>query len=127
MPALDGPPAPLFWRASSAAAAIMRLLGGRSGPPIKRSKSVGLTYCVPAIHCRLEMVGRGGITASGLKSLSCDGGSGWPVPQTLSMAISEDEVQPKMSPEGVMTVLEMRGLSSMGREAAPSSLRPGIE
>ena len=50
----------------------MRLLGGRSGPPIKRSKSVGLTYCVPAIHCKLEMVGRGGMTASGLKSLSCE-------------------------------------------------------
>ena len=88
---------------------------------------MGLTYCVPAIHCKLEIVGRGGMTASGLKSLSREVGSGWPVPQTLSMAISEGEVQPKMSPEGVMMVLEMRGLSSIGREAAPISLRPGRE
>lgn len=34
--------------------------------------SLGVVYCVPEIHCKFEIVGRGGIMASGLKSLSRD-------------------------------------------------------
>jgi hypothetical protein len=36
--------------------------------------SAGVTYWVPEIHWKFDMVGRGGITASGLKSLSSDRG-----------------------------------------------------
>lgn len=69
----------------------IRFEGGRSGPPtgessvggtlgcgkgyiLKMSISVGETYCVPEIHCRLDIVGRGGICACGLNSLSSDRG-----------------------------------------------------
>lgn len=68
----------------------MRFEGGRSGPPtdegglvgkweegqrgglLKMSMSEGVTYCVPATHWKFEIVGLGGIRASGLKSLSSD-------------------------------------------------------
>ena len=36
----------------------------------KKSKSAGVKYCVPDIHCIFEIVGRGGISAAGLKSSS---------------------------------------------------------
>lgn len=39
---------------------------------LSMSKSAGETYCVPEIHCRFEMVGRGGISACGLNSLSSE-------------------------------------------------------
>ena len=41
--------------------------------------SAGVTCCEPAIHCRLEMVGRGGTTASALYSLSSELGLGSPL------------------------------------------------
>ncbi len=45
--------------------ATMRFDGGRSGPPINTSRSEGVMYWVPAIHCRLLMVGRGGTILAG--------------------------------------------------------------
>lgn len=75
----------------------MRLEGGRSGPPtvggrvgqldvvmggqggmregiLRMSMSAGVTYCVPATHWKFEIVGLGGMRASGLNSLSNDFG-----------------------------------------------------
>jgi hypothetical protein len=37
---------------------------------LKRSMSAGVTCCVPEIHCILLMVGRGGISSSGFRSMS---------------------------------------------------------
>lgn len=39
---------------------------------LRISKSLGVTCCVPDIHCRFDIVGRGGTTASGLKIVSRD-------------------------------------------------------
>lgn len=36
--------------------------------------SAGVTYCVPATHWKFEIVGLGGMRASGLNSLSSDFG-----------------------------------------------------
>ncbi len=36
------------------------------------SKSLGVTCCVPEIHCRFEIVGLGGMITSGLKIVSRD-------------------------------------------------------
>lgn len=94
---------------------------------MSKSRSVGETYWVPESHWTLEMVGRGGTNDSGLKSLSWDLGSDCPVPHDPIMAISEGPVQPKMSPEVVIIVLEVLVLSNIVRRPTPSSLRPGIE
>lgn len=42
------------------------------GNILRISKSLGVTCCAPDIHCRFDIVGRDGITASGLKILSRD-------------------------------------------------------
>ena len=34
------------------------------------SRSVGVKYCVPEIHCTFEIVGRGGISNTGLNNSS---------------------------------------------------------
>lgn len=39
---------------------------------LNRSMSAMVTNCVPEIHCMFEIVGRGGISASGLKTTSLD-------------------------------------------------------
>jgi hypothetical protein len=73
--------------------ASMRFEGGRSGPPtvrvvsgtegkerkeqegrglLRMSMSEGVTYWVPATHWKFEIVGLGGMSACGLKSLSND-------------------------------------------------------
>lgn len=41
-------------------------------PILSVSISVGVTYCVPDIHCKFDIVGLGGTIASGLKILSRD-------------------------------------------------------
>lgn len=73
------------------------------------------------------MVGREGIKASGLNSLSWLLPSGSPVPQTLTIATSLGPVQPKISPEGVTTLFEDRVLSSMSSFDIPISLSAGSE
>ena len=72
-------------------------------------------------------MGRGGIRASGLKSLSVDLGSGWAVPQALSIASSEGPVQPNISPDEVTVALEVRVLSTISRREMSSSFSAGIE
>lgn len=47
-----------------------RFEGGRSGPAIRMSRSVGVMYWVPETHWKFEIVGRGGIRRLGLKILS---------------------------------------------------------
>ena len=91
----------------------MRLDGGRSGPPIRMSISAGVTYCVPVIHWTFEIVGRGGMRASGLKSLSWLRTSDSPVPKMLMRAISDGPVKPRMLPEGVMMASLNRRVSRM--------------
>lgn len=49
----------------------MRWQGG-GGNILKISKSLGVTCCAPDIHCRFDIVGRVGTTASGLKIVSRD-------------------------------------------------------
>lgn len=52
---------------------LVEIWGGRCRENILRiSKSLGVTCCVPDIHCRFDIVGRGGTTASGLKIVSRD-------------------------------------------------------
>lgn len=41
---------------------------------LRTSMSAGVTYCVPATHWKFEIVGLGGMRASGLNSLSNDFG-----------------------------------------------------
>ena len=105
----------------------MRLLGGRSGPPTSRSRSSGDTYCVPEIHCTLEMVGRGGHSSLGLTMVSGDCCHGLPVPQTWITASSLGPDHAKMSPVCVTTADVLRVASTMGSSARPRSLSPGIE
>lgn len=120
---LASPPAPA--RRSAAAASCILLLGGLSGPPTRRSRSRGETYCVPEIHCMLEIVGRGGHCSSGLIKVSGDCWSGFPVPQTWITVISLGPVQPNTSPV-CATNAGLVG-SIMESCAWPRSFSPGIE
>lgn len=66
------------WRVGGRARQLEERLAGKRRGACKKiyllslSMSAGVTYVVPEIHCRLDIVGRGGIKASGLKSLSND-------------------------------------------------------
>lgn len=91
----------------------MRLLGGRPGPPIRMSMSAGVMYWVPAIHCRFEIVGRGGASLRGSYRRSADGGSGWLAPQTEASASSAGPVNPTMSPEVLITASDKRLASNV--------------
>jgi hypothetical protein len=82
---------------------------------------------VPAIHCRFDIVGRGGRTSCGFTSVSWDIGKALPSPQTESIATSDGPVQPKISPVREMTVEIVRLGSSIGRVERPISLREGRE
>lgn len=85
---------------------------------------------MPEIHCRLEIVGLGGISAWTLKILSAERGlqsvscvlvqeqisstyNSSPVPQTFKTAISEGPTHPKTSPVGVMIASDNRFISRM--------------
>lgn len=124
-PSLLLPPPDRAIRSSCAVASIMRLLGGLSGPPISRSRSVGETYIVPESHCILEMVGRGGITAAGLISLSCSFKLPLPVPHTGITTSSEGPAQPTTDPVAATMLLVDRVPSSIGNKALLISFSPG--
>ena len=55
--------------------------------------SAGVTCCEPAIHCRFEMVGRGGTTASGLYSLSSELGLASPLSAQLDYLVVGADLQ----------------------------------
>lgn len=90
--------------------------------------SAGPTNCVPAIHCRLLIVGRAGTPTSALYSRSCDFGSGWPVPHTFITPISDGPVHATISPAEVTRASLSRAVSNVfDTFARPISFRPGME
>ena len=92
------------------------------------SMSAGVTYDVPDSHCMFDIVGLGGISASGLNTLSNERVRSSPWPQTLSTAISEGPVQPTISPVGVMIASEnLRTSRVLEIFLELISLRPGME
>jgi len=104
--------------------------------------SAGVTCCVPEIHWRLLMVGRGGMRSAGLRRMSCAGSleaeskrvedvslvshdchdgeakekdethNRMPVPKTFTSASSAGPFQPNTSPVLVRTASEKRRTSS---------------
>ena len=81
-------------------------------------------YCVPDIHCKLLMVGRGGVVSSGLiitsllsRPLS--------IPQTGTTTISDGPAQPTTSPVLATMLLVRRLESNMPNGALLISFRPG--
>lgn len=59
---------------------------------LRRSMSAGVTYCVPATHWKFEIVGLGGMTASGLNNLSSDFDL-----QTISVRLSRASLKTELT------------------------------